>query len=699
MATPDSEMPIRVLIAADDALVREALAEMIRSQPILELVDTVADGRQATAIAMIQQPDIAIVDVQMPNGGQKAVRDILRHAPSTKVIAFSGRSDNEAIGLMRQAGAAGYLIKGSKTDQILAVIRQVVEDDGSPKTSHDPSVRAPIPLADFKTLFESVPGLYLVLDPELRIVAASDAYLNATMTKRDQIVGRHVFDVFPDNPDDAKASGERNLRASLDRVRRTLAADTMAVQKYDIRRPESAGGGFEERYWSPVNTPVSAPGGKLAYIIHRVEDVTEFVRLTQQESGHQKQTEQLRLRGEQMEAEVLRRSQELQEVNRQLEIANNAKSEFLSRMSHELRTPLTAIMGFGELLQNMPELPPKQKIWASHIVSAGTHLLDLISEILDISRVESGHLSASVEPVSVAGLLMETMNLVQPLAQSKNVSVRSEHKAGTGSYVLADQQRCKQVLINLLSNAIKYNRTDGEVVIKVEDREHDRIRISVTDTGSGLTEAQVAKLFIPFERLDAGQKGIQGTGLGLALSRRLAQAMGGEMGVLSRPGEGSTFWIELASVAPVAVTSSPDDRKEPAVAVRRYGAQKKVLYVEDTVENVRLIEQIMSLRPDATLVPAMTGALALELAQQEQPDVILLDVHLPDIPGDEVMARLRTDRATSQIPVIILSADATSWQKDRMASAGASAYLTKPIRVVRLLEALDRTLGFADPSA
>lgn len=686
-------MPIRVLIADDDALVREALAELIKTQPSLELIDAVADGARAAATAIVQQPDVAILDVQMPKGGAGAVRDILRHSPSTKVVAFSGRSDGAAVDEMRAAGAAGYLLKGSNIQTILEVIHRVAQSDAPRKTAGDnPSLRPSMPIADFKTLFESAPGLYLVLDPALTIVAVSDAYLHATMTKRDEIIGRNLFEVFPDNPDDAQASGERNLRASLDRVKRTLAPDTMAVQKYDIRRPESEGGGFEVRYWSPVNTPVVAAGGKLAYIIHRVEDVTDFVRLKQQESTQQQQAEELRLHGQRMEAEVFARSQELQELNRKLEIANNAKSEFLSRMSHELRTPLTAIMGFGELLETMAELTPQQETWAAHIVRAGTHLLDLIGEILDISRVESGQLSTSVEPVSVAGLLMETVNLVQPLAQSKDIVVRLESKAGGGSYAMADQQRCKQILINLLSNAIKYNKVGGEVVIKVEDRESDRLRISVSDTGPGLSEAQVARLFTPFERLDAPQKGIEGTGLGLALSRRLAQAMGGEMGVVGRPGVGTTFWIELASVAPVAVVSPDTDRGEAAVAVRRYGAPKKVMYVEDTVANLRLIEEIMTLRPDVTLIPAMLGGLALELAREHRPDLMLLDVHLPDIPGDEVLARLRADAVTAAIPVVVLSADATRSQRDRLTAAGATDYLTKPIRVVRLLEALDEIL-------
>jgi signal transduction histidine kinase len=262
---------------------------------------------------------------------------------------------------------------------------------------------------DFRSLFESAPGCYLVLDPELVIVAVSDAYLHATMTRREDILGRGLFEVFPDNPDDPDATGVGNLRASLDRVRHGRVSDTMAVQKYDIRRPEAEGGGFEIRYWSPLNTPVLRADGDLAYIIHRVEDVTEFVRL--QERGTEQQQRNAR-----MEAEILQRSKELQAANRQLRAADAAKSEFLSRMSHELRTPLNAILGFGQLLQ-LDELSDQQHDSLDHILSGARHLLALINEVLDIAAIEAGGLQVSLEPVAAA----EAVMLMRPLADQHGI--------------------------------------------------------------------------------------------------------------------------------------------------------------------------------------------------------------------------------------------------------------------------------------
>src|SRR5439155_272581 len=234
---------------------------------------------------------------------------------------------------------------------------------------------------DFRTLFETAPGLYLVLDPDLQIVAVSDAYLAATMTRREEIVGRDIFDVFPDNPDDPAASGSSNSRSSFERVRQHRVPDTMAVQRHDIRRPAEEGGGFEVRHWSPVNSPVLDERKQLRYIIHRVEDVTEFVRLRELESEQEAVTSELRERSETMEAEIVRRSHELQEANKELRAASDAKNDFLSRMSHELRTPLTAIMGYSELLR-LADLDDEKHAWVSMMFKAGEHLLALVNEVL-----------------------------------------------------------------------------------------------------------------------------------------------------------------------------------------------------------------------------------------------------------------------------------------------------------------------------
>jgi signal transduction histidine kinase len=544
---------------------------------------------------------------------------------------------------------------------------------------------------DFRCLFEAAPGAYLVLDTRLLIVAVSDAYLRATMTTRAGVLGRHLFDVFPDNPDDPTADGTRTLRASLERVLHRGAPDSMAVQKYDIRRPEESGGGFEVRYWSPINTPVLANDGSVAYIIHRVEDVTEFVALQEQGIEQAMRTEELESRSATMQAEILRRSHELHRANQHLREASSAKSDFLSRMSHELRTPLTAILGFGELL-GLEDLDPEHADWVGNILKAGRHLLDLLNDVLDIARIESGHLTLSLEPVSVHALVQDTVELMHRIARAQGITLEVELGASAKAYVRADRQRLRQVLINLVSNAIKYNRADGRVTIAVADSGGpDRLRLVVTDTGNGLTPTQMERLFVPFERLDAAATGVEGTGLGLVLSRSLTEEMGGTMGVDSTPGDGSSFWVEFPTVEPVAIGDTETGRDSISNA-RGYAATRTVLYVEDMVANVRLVEQILKRRPDVTVMPAMLGGLGIDLAREHRPDLVLLDLHLPDVPGEEVLRRLRADPATAAIPVVVLSADATEHQIGRLLAAGAHAYLTKPIGVRNLLEVLDDIL-------
>jgi signal transduction histidine kinase/CheY-like chemotaxis protein len=546
------------------------------------------------------------------------------------------------------------------------------------------------PEPDFRTLFEAVPGLYLILDPELNIVAVSDAYLAATMTRREEILLRHIFDVFPDNPEDASATGEANLRQSLERVREQLAPDTMAVQKYDIQRPADEGGGFEVRYWSSVNNPILDDRGRLQYILYRVVDVTEFVRLKEHDVHLEALTEELRERTVRMEAEIVRRSVELQRTNEELRAASSAKNDFLSLMSHELRSPLASILGFGELLE-LSSLDEQQTAKVTMILKAGKHLLSLINDVLDLSRIESGQISISLEPVALQPLVDDALALMRPLADARAIAIRPTEIAPGLGYAIADNQRLKQIVINLISNAVKYNREGGTVAISISAADDDRVRISIADTGAGLDEAQRARLFVPFERLEAASAGIEGTGLGLALSRTLIEAMGGMIGVESVPGEGSCFWVELTVSEPAAVHEG-ELQSDELFSVAAYPTDRKLLYIEDTVANVLLIEGVLDRRPSVRLIPAMLGQLGLDLARQHRPDLVLLDLHLPDIPGEDVLARLRNDPATRGIPVAILSADATR-DREQLVEAGAQIFLTKPIALRDLLETLDRFMA------
>ena len=544
---------------------------------------------------------------------------------------------------------------------------------------------------DFRALFESAPGCYLVLDSELVIVAVSDAYLQATMTRREDILGRGLFEVFPDNPDDPEATGVGNLRASLDRARHHLVPDTMAVQQYDIRRPDAEGGGFEIRYWSPLNTPVLGADGELVYIIHRVEDVTEFVRL--QERGSKQQQRNAR-----MEAEILQRSKELQEANRKLRAADAAKSEFLSRMSHELRTPLNAILGFAQLLE-LDELSADQRDSLDHIMSGARHLLGLINEVLDIAAIEAGGLSVSLEPVAVADVVAEAVSLIRPLADQHRILLTGPDQP-SADQVLGDRQRLKQILLNLLSNAVKYNRVDGSVEVDCERVAAGRLRITVADTGPGIPPEALDRLFVPFERLASDQGAVEGTGLGLALSQRLAGAMGGTLEVTTTVDQGSSFWVELPLAERLAERVDVQEGRAALAQVQADPAWPAltVLYIEDNASNLELVAQVLSRLPDVTLIPAMRPQHGLELAAEHHPDLILLDLHLPDMPGQEVLRRLWANPTTANVPVVILSADARPSEIEHLLDQGARAFLTKPLDVKGLLGLLRTIATEQEPS-
>jgi signal transduction histidine kinase/CheY-like chemotaxis protein len=371
------------------------------------------------------------------------------------------------------------------------------------------------------------------------------------------------------------------------------------------------------------------------------------------------------------------------------DVANRAKSEFLSRMSHELRTPLNAILGFGQLIE-MRATTPQDRESVEQILKGGRHLLNLINEVLDISRIEAGGLSLSLEPVNVGEVIRRVVDLTRPLASPRRIALHTKGSA-SDRYVLADHQRLQQVLLNLVSNGIKYNREEGQVTVACRADGPGRLRISVSDTGSGIPAASQSRLFTPFDRLGVEAHGIEGTGLGLALSRRLVEAMGGLIGLESVEGQGSMFWVDLPEArSPVAL---PGVNRYPVPDSPTSLQRSTVLYVEDNPSSLRLVERLLADRPTIRLIPAMQGRLALALAREHRPDVILSDLHLPDISGEEVLREIQADPQLKDTPIIILSADATPGQVTRLLAAGARAYLTKPIDVAELLSLLDATLS------
>jgi PAS domain S-box-containing protein len=384
----------------------------------------------------------------------------------------------------------------------------------------------------------------------------------------------------------------------------------------------------------------------------------------------------------------------LREAKTEADRANQAKSDFLSRMSHELRTPLNAILGFGQLIERQNPTP-QQKGRVEHIMNAGRHLLNLINEVLDISRIEAGHLQLSVEAVFIAEVLDEALALMRPLAADRSMKVSIDVDPQDDVYVLADRQRLKQVLLNLLTNAVKYTGGGGEISVSLDQSDPTKTRLFVTDNGCGIAQDKLARLFTPFDRLGAEHSSVEGTGLGLALCQRLMRAMGGEIGVNTTIGQGSSFWIELpATESPLKAL--PADRATADLKEFGTGRPAKILYIEDNLSNLTLVEQMLAEHPHIDLITAMQGGLGLDLASKHLPDLILLDLHLPDLRGQEVLARLRKNQLTRDIPVVVISADATAGQIQRLKAAGVRNYLTKPIDIGEFFHVIDETFRSRD---
>jgi PAS domain S-box-containing protein len=523
---------------------------------------------------------------------------------------------------------------------VIAAIRDVTEQRATEGALRDNETR-------LRQLADNVDTVFTMrqLDPP-KVLYSSPAFHKLTGYDGAALEGDPDLQLtHPDDRERAERSFLGPLRAGLE-----------CSSEHRIIRADG-----EVRWVHATANPVPNPHGPPERIVTITEDITERVQA----------------------AEALR------DAEASARAANQAKNVFLSRMSHELRTPLNAVLGFGQVLerrlQDTEHLEPVR-----HVLQAGRHLLNLINEILDIARIEAGELTVSAEPVSVVDVVDESARLMQPLATAADVCLIVVG-GPEANYVLADRQRLRQVLLNLLSNAIKYNRPGGHV--RVSWTSADRaIVIAVEDDGPGIPTEVRDRLFTPFDRLGAEATGVEGTGIGLTVSRSLAELMAGTLTFRSEVGGGASFTITLpASDAPATAIAAPSHSDAQRNGATNVSAT--VLYIEDNEPNVRVMESILGLREEWRLIHAGLGSLGLELAHAHRPDLIFLDLHLPDQSGLDVLVALRDDPVTSQIPVVMLGADANATQVRRLMAAGASEYLTKPLVLDEILATLDAITG------
>ena len=683
-----------ILLVEDDDLNQAMVpAILARSdQPRLRDAHVTVAGTLARAREVLagQHVDLVLLDMHLPDGSGLPFATELRDRAGSPVavIALTGAPTEHSDDALA-AGCVAVLGKPYS----LAELRDVVAahlPHREPAPSPEPAVaaweapagavpapatgaqaapvapaaqaamaaqEAPAALVDFALLFAGAPGMCVALDPELRIVAVSDAYARTARAAPATLIGRSVWDALPEDAGSAPPGALPGLHASLERVRRNKSAETMDIQKCFMPPLAAGRSTYEACYFRPANAPVLDAHGNLCYIIHALEDVTGYMA-------------------------------ELEQAHQAERAARDAKTEYVNRVSHELRTPINTILGFGELL-SLGDLTAEHREWVTMMAKAARHLASFVDDIADISRAEMHKLSVSIEPVPVGGVITDALDLIRPLAASHGVHL--DAPAPASQHVFADPRRLRQVLLNLLSNAVKYNHPAGQVSVGVHAQPGGRLRISIRDTGRGIADYDIGQLFTPFQRLDAARAGIEGAGLGLTLSRQLIEAMGGTIGASSAPGEGSVFWVDLP-VAQPAATAGADTGADPVVEPRAYTAPKTILYVEDMLETLLLVEHILKQRPSTSLVPAMLGGVALDLAAEYRPHLILLDLNLPDIPGEELLRRLKADPATSATPVVIISAEAASERTDNMLAMGAAAYLAKPFSVRDFLHTVDTLL-------
>ena len=380
------------------------------------------------------------------------------------------------------------------------------------------------------------------------------------------------------------------------------------------------------------------------------------------------------------------------------EAANRAKSEFLSRMSHELRTPLNAVIGFAQLL-GMEESTERQKESISHISRAGRNLLDLINEVLDVARLDAGRVQFNMEAVDVVELVHELSNATIPAAEKRKIAILTDRMDGEIPFVMAGRERLKQVMLNLLSNGVKFNREGGTLTLSITRPENAVWRVGVTDTGSGIPREKISRLFVPFERLGTPEGGIEGgTGLGLALCQRVMRALNGRIGVASTVGVGSTFWIELpatpapSSRAPISRVQTIDLPNVTTTSARTAAKFHTVLYIEDDPTNFCLLERILTPRKDIKLLSALLGRQGLAITREQKPDLILLDMNLPDMSGEQVLRTLKGSKSTDRIPIIAVTGELPGQREHELRALGISDTLFKPYKVSEITELLERVL-------
>ncbi|MBH1970341.1 MAG: PAS domain S-box protein [Moraxellaceae bacterium] len=585
-----------------------------------------------------------------PELAEKAITRVLSEKKVTNYeLTARSRDGKETV---VSYNATTFYDRDRKLQGVFVAARDVTERKIAEELKRASSVYA-------RSLIEASLDPLVTISAQGEITEVNEASVQATGVPREQLIGTDFSDYFTE-PNEARACYQKVFSDGL-------------VRDYPLAIRHTSGRIMDVLYNAAV---YKDDNGQVQGVLVSARDVTERKRLDQalQETNI-----------------------ELERAKSMAEKANLAKSNFLSSMSHELRSPLNAILGFAQLMDSdNPPATQSQKASIDQILHAGWYLLELINEILDLAVIESGKLSLSEEPILLAEVMLECQAMIEPQAQKRGITLIFPQFENP-CFVRADRTRLKQVLINLLSNAIKYNVKKGNVEVVCTQSMLGRIRINIIDTGAGLPPEKIIQLFQPFNRLGKEGGAEEGTGIGLVMSKRLVELMGGVIGVESQVGVGSVFWFELSStIAPQLSV----DHVEPSIEIQTHIKQgaplRTLLYVEDNPANLKLVEQLIARRPEMRLLTAVNGNIGIELARNHLPEVILMDINLPGINGIQALKILREDPAMAHIPVLAISANAMPSDVKKGMEAGFFSYLTKPIKVSEFMAAIDTALEFAE---
>lgn len=670
----------RILIVDDEKDILDSLKDILELEINDCIIDLASNVKQAVLLAQENKPDIALLDIKLgQDNGLNLIPELKSINPDVGCIMMTAYRDNKYTVKAVRFGANDYLYKPVKPHELLQVITRILQHQYITKEKAEADRR-------FHTVFEQATQWLFLLDSEGCLLDVNQTAMDFISEAKETVIGTVLYN----SPwCSSSIDAQKTIKTGLAEVNNggrfsaefNILDNNQTAQTVDF-------------YMKPVLTDE-----------HEIEQiVVECRNITDRKKAENKIKElnetlesRVKERTTELEQSLLLLTKENKERKKAQDVAqkaSNAKSEFLSRMSHELRTPMNAIMGFCQLLEeDSNNLSKSQKKHVKQVSVASEHLLSLINEVLDLTAIEAGKLELFIGDIVLDDVIIQCASLIKPLIDAKNIR-QVDNIRGKGYILHADFIRLKQVLLNILSNAIKYNSDGGIITLDSELIDEKRLRISITDTGAGLTNEEIDKLFNSFERLNT-KFNVEGTGIGLVIAKNLTELMGGTIGVTSQQGKGCTFWVEFDLVNKINITKADATFDEEVVekdVAHNISQDKLILCIDDSIINLDLIESILESATEYSIITVDNAVEGLEIAEEKLPDLILMDINMPVMTGFEALAELQNNKAICHIPVIAVTGNATQDDIDKGLSSGFKNYITKPFNMKALVTAIDEVL-------